>query len=672
MALEIDQALIAVHDLDKAIADYMTLGFTVVLGGLHNTLASRSARILFSNSTGLELLENPQVDARAFDEGLIGYVLRTSDLEAEIARLRDAGFSLSEVTTHTQERDGRTITWKQARVTNPALLFLIQDITPRDWRLPLDASLTTHANRSIRMTGFEIITRDLDLTSLSYARLLNVFEPELNSIPMNVGFFSIDRHTSYKRKYLDESPLYPPGYLTDIADGRITDVNMADEPDDLEILIRLHGQTLEEARASGRRELMLESILQNQSEYPTAVKLVRENCDSKLFTLERTHGVCFFHKPGVPPERGLDVLIGLDSVDWAAFHHAYGPATDVPELLRALTSDDEAVVQYKADELSNNLTHQQDIYPASIEAIPFFMQLIEAPQVDHTAPLDMLSFIGPAGLDDTELQAVTRQRLDVILPAIIRNLTHPERDVRLYLVEMLPLYPDQYEHMELLLKERIQTDDSLKVRASALQSLINLWIIVNQAASHKGLLDSQQDYVRGIMQDANAAVSLRFRAALAVIQYDLPVWLDSATSVLQGIIKHHSASLTAQQASFDRSIYGVAEAFKDHPDRFLNLLVNLTHHPDHEVRQSVGWSLSELVDSGMDPARVLPTIGLLLDDPNPNVRQSVLGFFYHVAAPPPDFLNRVKSMAKHDRSIMIREMAKNILAQLENGPNSIQ
>lgn len=32
----------------------------------------------------------------------------------------------------------------------------------------------------------------------------------------------------------------------------------------------------------------------------------------------------------------MALLDGLDEVDWGSLHHAYGPATDVPGLLRAL------------------------------------------------------------------------------------------------------------------------------------------------------------------------------------------------------------------------------------------------------------------------------------------------------------------------------------------------
>lgn len=37
------------------------------------------------------------------------------------------------------------------------------------------------------------------------------------------------------------------------------------------------------------------------------------------------------------------MLEGLDAVEWGKYEHAYGPAVDVPDQLRALASDDAEV-----------------------------------------------------------------------------------------------------------------------------------------------------------------------------------------------------------------------------------------------------------------------------------------------------------------------------------------
>jgi hypothetical protein len=56
------------------------------------------------------------------------------------------------------------------------------------------------------------------------------------------------------------------------------------------------------------------------------------------------------------------VFSAIDQVPWSEVVHAYGPATDIPDLIRALTSPD---VKTRSDswyELHGNLWHQGTIY----------------------------------------------------------------------------------------------------------------------------------------------------------------------------------------------------------------------------------------------------------------------------------------------------------------------
>lgn len=68
-------------------------------------------------------------------------------------------------------------------------------------------------------------------------------------------------------------------------------------------------------------------------------------------------------------------LAGLDAVAWDGLAHAYGPATDVPGLLRTLFSDsdsDSAEEAEEADyELWGRINHQGSVYPATPAAVPF-------------------------------------------------------------------------------------------------------------------------------------------------------------------------------------------------------------------------------------------------------------------------------------------------------------
>lgn len=70
------------------------------------------------------------------------------------------------------------------------------------------------------------------------------------------------------------------------------------------------------------------------------------------------------------------MLEGLDTIDWAALTHAHGPAGDVPELLRALLSDDDDERQQACWDLHETIWHQGTVFSASAAAIPFLYELL--------------------------------------------------------------------------------------------------------------------------------------------------------------------------------------------------------------------------------------------------------------------------------------------------------
>jgi tetratricopeptide (TPR) repeat protein len=77
-----------------------------------------------------------------------------------------------------------------------------------------------------------------------------------------------------------------------------------------------------------------------------------------------------------------EALQGIDDVDWHSLHHAYGPADDVPGLLRLLASDDSDVRDDTWQSLYSNIWHQGTVYQASAHAVPFLLRLL----ADHRTP----------------------------------------------------------------------------------------------------------------------------------------------------------------------------------------------------------------------------------------------------------------------------------------------
>ncbi|MFD0591832.1 hypothetical protein ACFQZ4_04065 [Catellatospora coxensis] len=84
-------------------------------------------------------------------------------------------------------------------------------------------------------------------------------------------------------------------------------------------------------------------------------------------------------------------LAGVDAVAWHRLHHAYGPATDVPDQLRALRSRDE---DRRADALaclSGNVYHQGTRWQASHAVVPFLVALVDDPETpDRAAVVGLL------------------------------------------------------------------------------------------------------------------------------------------------------------------------------------------------------------------------------------------------------------------------------------------
>ncbi|MBI3458053.1 MAG: VOC family protein, partial [Candidatus Rokubacteria bacterium] len=118
MLTGIDHLVIAVPDLETAMARYRELGFTVVRGGRH-PVATHNALIAFADGAYLELL--------AFYErtpghrwwgplqqggGLIDFCLGTGDLAADTQAFRKAGVQIDDPKPLSRVRpDGYTLRW---------------------------------------------------------------------------------------------------------------------------------------------------------------------------------------------------------------------------------------------------------------------------------------------------------------------------------------------------------------------------------------------------------------------------------------------------------------------------------------------------------------------------------------------------------------------------------
>ena len=108
----------------------------------------------------------------------------------------------------------------------------------------------------------------------------------------------------------------------------------------------------------------------------------------------------------------IEALSLADVCRWSGLRHAYGPATDTPDLLRQLStlpsSEGSAEPWFT---LWSSLAHQGDVYPASFAAVPHVVRALSiAP-----ARADFSYFQFPAWVE------ICRQRRAVDVPDDLRQ-----------------------------------------------------------------------------------------------------------------------------------------------------------------------------------------------------------------------------------------------------------
>ncbi|GGV49714.1 hypothetical protein GCM10010495_79390 [Kitasatospora herbaricolor] len=125
-----------------------------------------------------------------------------------------------------------------------------------------------------------------------------------------------------------------------------------------------------------------------------------------------------------------DALAGLDAHPWARVSHAYGPAEDLPDLLRALAEGGESAEE-AISELYSCILHQGTVYPASVDAVPYLARIAVAAGAGATEVLCLLGGLAESE-DEWEIApGAVRSAVADQIPLLTTLLAHEDVDVRL-------------------------------------------------------------------------------------------------------------------------------------------------------------------------------------------------------------------------------------------------
>ena len=180
MKFALDHVVVAVGDLENAIADYRSIGFTVVPGGRHPGRTSHNALIVFEDGAYIELIawtapndaERWNVMHRKYGDGFMDFALIPEDLPRATAEAKARGLALNGPNDGGRVRpDGVDLKWQTARQETFDLPFFCADVTPRALRVP-EGEVRRHANGALGVASLDVAVSDLEVSKARYGAML--------------------------------------------------------------------------------------------------------------------------------------------------------------------------------------------------------------------------------------------------------------------------------------------------------------------------------------------------------------------------------------------------------------------------------------------------------------------------------------------------------------------
>ncbi|WP_275294060.1 hypothetical protein [Amycolatopsis sp. La24] len=176
---------------------------------------------------------------------------------------------------------------------------------------------------------------------------------------------------------------------------------------------------------------------------------------------------------GSRPGTGWTVFSGLDEIDWAGMKHAYGPATDVPDLLRGLVSPDPVVRERALDGMEGAVHHQLDVYDCTVAALPFLLEAAATPGLPGRAGvLGLVASIGGVGWEvpSTGPAAEAARTLTAAGPGLLSLLEDPDREVRRAVAGALPGCLDDLALVTSAVLARLPVESDAEVQVALVES----------------------------------------------------------------------------------------------------------------------------------------------------------------------------------------------------------
>jgi hypothetical protein len=212
------------------------------------------------------------------------------------------------------------------------------------------------------------------------------------------------------------------------------------------------------------------------------------------------------------------VLDDLDAIDWTTVHGAYGPAGEVPDLIRALASRDGETAAKARSLLAGWVSHQGTTYSASPPVVPFLAELLVDSATRHRGDLAwMLGEMAAHNNQRTKHIGAVRAAVEAEVDRLTPLLEDPDAEVRDGVAFVLSQCPKSKRRTLPKLRARFAAEPEPQVKARLLAGL--QW------------LDKKTPLVAEALK-ADQPLAVRAAAALTLARSDQP-WTPEATGAVR-------------------------------------------------------------------------------------------------------------------------------------------
>ncbi|KAH7262870.1 hypothetical protein BKA59DRAFT_464671 [Fusarium tricinctum] len=216
----------------------------------------------------------------------------------------------------------------------------------------------------------------------------------------------------------------------------------------------------------------------------------------------------------------IDPLAGLESINWSQLIHAYGPADDVPVLLRQLQSTDPEIYLTALDGCWSSIYHQGTRYSASVQAVPFLYSLLDHQATKNRSTLLYLiialgvgdpDWCVPNGLHVAEWEKrITNteeeyrkfaldefksyEAVERGLSSVLHCLNEESAAMRAAAAHALTFFPRQLETSVPALLDLLSRESCKAVRGTAVLALAILFAPLEDNPKRSSITQQTQDY----------------------------------------------------------------------------------------------------------------------------------------------------------------------------------